>query len=92
MARTQRRTETHTFRNPVLFSTIGQELPAGTYTFTIEEQEIVTGAGAHWFITRCTVPVPQSMVPPHLLGVDAGVEYAELCQKVIDDRAPPSAP
>jgi len=79
--------EQHSFQRPVFFTAVGQDLPAGTYDFTVEHHEILTGAGAHRY-TNCTIHLP-GMGPSWSLGVSTRIDYNELQQKLIEDKQPP---
>jgi hypothetical protein len=88
MALINSRNEQHTFQRPVLFAAVGQELPAGTYDFTIEKYEYLTGGG-RLVNTICRID-PPNMGPSWSLGASVQIEYNELQQKLIADRQPPA--
>jgi hypothetical protein len=76
--------ETHTFRSPVLFTAVGQELPAGAYNFAVEHHEMKTGAGSVKY-TICRIHLPDHG-PSWSLGVSMQIDYDELQTKLIEDK------
>lgn len=75
------------FRNPVKFSTIGFELPPGSYVISTEEHDIPLQGQTNWQIMRCSISIPESLLSGDVLGADAVISNDELMLKIIEDKA-----
>ena len=87
---TQKRvwTERVTFQRPFLLKAVGEELPAGTYSFTFEEVTIYMRGHPIPQIMRCMLSVPKALVPPNMLALDIAVDDRELRAKHAIDQQP----
>jgi hypothetical protein len=89
MTRIRTWTETITFRKPVLFKAVGEPLPAGTYEIEFEEHEFVLHGHSKPQIMRCSIPIPQSMLRPNVLGMTANIDHRELRVRQVEDANTP---
>jgi hypothetical protein len=78
-----------TFRKPVLFTAVGQPMPAGTYSFDFEEREIVLHGYSKRRITRCSVSLPKSMGPKNMVAMKVNIDPQELQARQAEDSKSP---